>query len=383
MSKRNLSRQQRWRVEKVQTERAKRAEKHDNRDSEKLAAGEYGPEQPGRVVAHFGRSLNVAPEGRVENGEDSEDGETVRCHLRANLEGLVTGDRVIWRAAHDADGQTVDGVVVARGERDSVLERPDARGQLKAVAANIDQILIVFAVEPAPHANLIDRYLVAAEATGIAPVLVLNKIDLLPEGGGNIRDLLGSYEALGYAVVTSTTAREDGLTALRERLGGRTSVFVGQSGVGKSSLIDRLLPDEELRIGALSKDSRKGTHTTTTARLYRLPGTDAGERAVEGHASDDLAAKDLADSGQLIDSPGIREFGLVHLDEQQVAEGFIEFHEWLGQCHFRDCRHRHEPGCALLGAVERGEIHPERFASYRRIVDSLNDPATSTPAKLR
>lgn len=350
MSKRNLNRQQRWRVEKVQAERARRAEKHDTRDSEKLAAGEYGPERPGRVVAHFGRSLNVAPEGG---------GETVRCHLRANLDGLVTGDHVVWRAARDADGQVVDGVVVARGERESVLERPDARGQLKPVAANIDQILIVFAVEPAPHANLIDRYLVAAEATGIAPVLVLNKIDLLPAGGGDLRDLLGRYEGLGYAVVTSTTARGDGLAALRKRLGGRTSVFVGQSGVGKSSLIDRLLPDEELRIGALSKDSRKGTHTTTTARLYRLPGAGAGVHA---------------DSGELIDSPGIREFGLVHLDEQQVAEGFIEFHEWLGHCHFRDCRHRQEPGCALLGAVERGEIHSERFASYRRIVDSLNAP---------
>lgn len=364
MSKRNLSRQQRWRVEKVQAERARRAEKHDTRDSDKLAAGEYGPEQPGRVVAHFGRSLNVAPEGG---------GEIVRCHLRANLDGLVTGDRVIWRAARDADDRVVDGVVVARGERESVLERPDARGQLKPVAANIDQILIVFAVEPAPHANLIDRYLVAAEATGIAPVLVLNKIDLLPDGGGELRDLLGRYEGLGYAVVTSTTAREDGLTALRRRLGGRTSVFVGQSGVGKSSLIDRLLPDEALRIGALSKNSRKGTHTTTTARLYRLPGTDA----------ENQAAEDLANSGELIDSPGIREFGLVHLDEQQVAEGFIEFHEWLGRCHFRDCRHRQEPGCALLSAVERGEIHPERFASYRRIVESLNDPAASTPAKLR
>ncbi|HSP58562.1 MAG TPA: ribosome small subunit-dependent GTPase A [Halomonas sp.] len=373
MSKRNLSRQQRWRVEKVQAERARRADKHDTRDNEKLAAGEYGPEQPGRVVAHFGRTLNVAPEGG---------GEIVRCHLRANLDGLVTGDRVVWRAARDADDRVVDGVVVARGERESVLERPDARGQLKPVAANIDQILIVFAVEPAPHANLIDRYLIAAEATGIAPVLVLNKIDLLPAGGGELRELLGRYEGLGYAVVTSTTAREDGLTALRERLGGRTSVFVGQSGVGKSSLIDRLLPDEELRIGALSKDSRKGTHTTTTARLYRLPGTGVENQTAGGSAADP-AAKDLAESGELIDSPGIREFGLVHLDEQQVAEGFIEFHEWLGRCHFRDCRHRQEPGCALLGAVERGEIHPERFASYRRIVESLNDPAAITPPKPR
>ncbi|MFW6345626.1 MAG: small ribosomal subunit biogenesis GTPase RsgA [Halomonas sp.] len=341
MSKRKLSRQQRWRIDKIQAERAARATRKDEQDSEKLAAGEYGPELPGRVVAHFGRTLDVRPDTG---------GEAVRCHLRANLEGLVTGDRVIWRGRQDPEGKVVEGVVVARGERESVLERPDARGLLKPVAANIDQILVVFAVEPAPHANLIDRYLVAAEATGIAPVLVLNKIDLLPPTGGELRDLLARYEALGYPVVSTTTEREDGLAALHARLAGRTSVFVGQSGVGKSSLIDRLLPDEELRIGALSKDSRKGTHTTTTARLYALP---------------------AAASGELIDSPGIREFGLVHLDEQQVAEGFIEFRDHLGHCRFRDCRHRHEPGCALLEAVERGEIHPERFASYRRIVDSL------------
>ncbi len=341
MSKRKLSRQQRWRIEKIQAERAERAAKRDARESEQLAAGEYGPERPGRIVAHFGRTLDVRPEG----GD-----EAVRCHLRANLEGLVTGDRVIWRGREDPNGRVVEGVVVARGERDSVLERPDARGQLKPVAANIDQILIVFAVEPEPHPNLIDRYLVAAEATGIAPVLVLNKIDLLPEDGGELLALLHRYEALGYPVVTTTTERANGLDALHARLAGRTSVFVGQSGVGQSSLIDRLLPDEELRIGALSKDSRKGTHTTTTARLYALPG---------------------AESAELIDSPGIREFGLGHLDEQQVAEGFIEFRDLLGHCRFRDCRHRHEPGCALLEAVERGEVHPERFASYRRIVDSL------------
>ncbi|MBB3143611.1 small ribosomal subunit biogenesis GTPase RsgA [Halomonas organivorans] len=343
MNKRKLSRQQRWRVEKIQAERAKRAEKRGEQDADKLAAGEYGPEQPGRVIAHFGRTLDVRPEG---------DSTPVRCHLRANLEGLVTGDRVIWRAGQDGSG-----VVVARGERGSVLERPDARGQLKPVAANIDQILIVFAVEPEPHANLIDRYLVAAEATGIAPVLVLNKVDLLPENGGELRALLDRYAALGYPVVTTSTARDGGLDALHQRLADRTSVFVGQSGVGKSSLIDRLLPDEDLRIGALSEDSRKGRHTTTTARLYRFAPSDRGD----------------AEAGELIDSPGIREFGLIHLDEVQVAEGFIEFRDLLGRCRFRDCRHRQEPGCALLAAVESGEIHADRFASYRRIVDSLDE----------
>ncbi|GAB2797192.1 small ribosomal subunit biogenesis GTPase RsgA [Halomonas shantousis] len=302
-----------------------------------MDAGEYGPERPGRVIAHFGRTLDVEATDTRENAS------LHRCHLRANLDALVTGDRVVWREAGDGSG-----VVVAKGERDNVLERPDPRGQLKPVAANIDQILIVFAVEPAPHANLIDRYLVAAEATGITPVLVLNKVDLLPAEGGELRALLGRYAALGYGVVSATTQHAHGLDALHERLTGRTSVFVGQSGVGKSSLIGRLLPDEELRVGALSVDSRKGTHTTTTARLYHLP---AG--------------------GDLIDSPGIREFGLVHLDERQVTEGFIEFREFLGHCRFRDCRHDNEPGCALLEAIERGDIAPERFASYRQILASL------------
>ncbi len=339
MSKRKLSRQQRWRIEKIQAERQARATRHDVHEGDTLESGEYGSEKPGRVIAHFGRSLDVG---------SADDDVLHRCHLRANLDSLVTGDRVVWREASDGSG-----VVVARDARDNVLERPDPRGQLKPVAANIDQILIVFAVEPAPHANLIDRYLVAAEATGIEPVLVLNKTDLLPADGGEQGRLLARYQALGYAVIKASTRRDGGLDALHERLTGRTSVFVGQSGVGKSSLIDELLPDTALRIGALSEDSRKGTHTTTTARLYRLPSPLAKE------------------GGELIDSPGIREFGLSHLDEQQITDGFIEFREYLGRCRFRDCRHREEPGCALRDAVEREAISAERFASYRRILDGL------------
>ncbi|GAB2715780.1 small ribosomal subunit biogenesis GTPase RsgA [Halomonas garicola] len=339
MSKRKLSRQQRWRVEKVQAEREKRAARHSARENEQLAAGEYGAEQTGRVLAHFGRTLEVR----------GADGAAVRCHLRANLQGLVTGDVVIWREGEDGSG-----VVVAATERESVLSRPDPQGRLKPVAANVDQILIVFAVEPRPHANLIDRYLVAAEATSIAPVLVLNKVDLLPDDGGELGQLLERYRALGYPVVSTTTEQSAGLDALNRQLAGRTSVLVGQSGVGKSSLVGHLLPDESLRIGALSEETRKGTHTTTTARLYAMPGVDGGV---------------------LIDSPGIREFGLAHLDADTVTEGFVEFRPYLGHCRFRDCRHRAEPGCALLAAVEAGNIHPQRFASYRRILASLDTPS--------
>lgn len=330
MSQRKLSRQQRWRIEKVQSERARRAEKRERRDRRQLAEGEYGDEEPGRVVAHFGRHLEV---------EDSE-GLRHRCHLRANLDPLVTGDRVSWRRAADETG-----VVEARLERTSTLERPDARGQLKSVAANIDRIMIVFAVEPAPHPFLIDRYLVAAEATDITPALVLNKIDLLDDEHA-LHALAARYRALGYAVIGACTRHAGGLAALESALSDTTAVFVGQSGVGKSSLIDALLPEQTLRVGELSRDSRKGRHTTTTARLYHFRG-----------------------GGALIDSPGIREFGLGHLDERRIEAGFIEFHPWLGRCRFRDCRHRQEPGCAILAAVERGDIAPERLESFRRIVD--------------
>lgn len=336
MTKRKLTRQQRWRVERIQTEREQRASRRDAQEQRRLQAGEYGAEQAGRVIAHFGRTLEVR--GR--------DDRPTRCHLRANLDGLVTGDRVIWRP-----GEEGSGVVVARSERSSVLTRPDSRGMQKPVAANIDQILIVFAVEPEPHANLIDRYLVAAEATGIAPVLVLNKTDLLSPDSP-LEAMLARYRRLGYPLVLTTTASDAGLDDLRAQLEGRTSVFVGQSGVGKSSLIDRLLPDETLRIGALSEESRKGTHTTTTARLYAM--------------RDDTVAE-----GELIDSPGIREFSLSHLSAQAVTNGFVEFRPWLGHCRFRDCRHLDEPGCALLGALHQGHLDPERFDSYRRILTTL------------
>ena len=336
MSKRKLSRQQAWRIEKIQAERTRRAARRDIEAQDALSGGELGPEQDGLVVAHYGTQVAV----------ESEPGNIQRCHLRANLEGLVTGDQVVW-----CEGDPM-GVVVAQRERHSVLSRPDPYGKLKPIAANIDQILVVIAPLPEPHANLIDRYLVAAEVVGIEPVILLNKTDLLatePALQQAMDELLAIYPTLGYRVIR-TSIKDSGLDELHSALHERTSVFVGQSGVGKSSLVNVLLPDADIRVGALSENTQKGTHTTTTAQLLHL---NCG--------------------GTLIDSPGIREFGLWHMSKEQVEQGFREFRPLLGTCKFRDCQHEQEPGCAILAGAESGAISERRLDSYRRIVASLEE----------
>lgn len=338
MGKRKLSRQQAWRIDKIQRERAERARRRGDAAEEVLSGGELGAEQEGLVVAHYGTQAEV----------ESAPGQSRRCHLRANVESLVTGDRVIW-----CDGDPT-GVVVAREPRYSELCRPDPYGALKPVAANIDRIFVVIAPLPQPHANLIDRYLVAAEAVAVEPVLVLNKTDLLA-GDAALREAMGSllevYRGLAYPLL-EVSSHAGGLAPLEAALGDHVSVLVGQSGVGKSSLVNSLLPDIDLRVGALSELTGKGTHTTTTAQLFHLPG-----------------------GGSLIDSPGIREFGLWHMGREQVELGFREFRRHLGHCRFRDCRHREEPGCAILAAVESGEISGQRMESYRRIVAGLDSEA--------
>lgn len=343
MSKRKLSRQQQWRVDKIQNERNQRALRQDEQVSEHFAEGQYCELQLGLITAHFGRQVEVESleEPRIKQ----------LCHLRAKVDQLVTGDQVSWRPHQEPQGI---GVVEARQERRSLLARPDMRGVMKAIAANVDQLLLVIAPEPEPFANLIDRYLVAAEHTGITPILLLNKWDLMQEGKmeterqAKVRHLLDVYTQLGYTLLPTSAYEETALQALKAQLKDQVSVFVGQSGVGKSSLINALLPGVDLRVGALSADTRKGRHTTTTARLFHF-----------------------AEGGQLIDSPGIREFSLGFLTPQEIAAGFREFEPYLGQCRFRDCKHQQDPGCALQAAVTEGRISASRFQSYHHLVASL------------
>ena len=339
MAKRQLTRRQKWQIEKVQAERRARAQKQDQAIDSAIEHGDLGPEQQGLIVAHYGAQIDV----------EAEQSAIFRCKLRSNLGHLVTGDKVSWRQAADQTG-----VIVARDPRHSELSRPNKYGELKPVAANIDQIVVTIAPKPHTYANLVDRYLVAAEASAIEPIILLNKTDLLDaESEAHLAPMLARYEQLGYRVIRASTKTQDGLEALLAALNQRVSVFVGQSGVGKSSLVNVLLPGTDLKVSALSEYHQQGIHTTTTARLFHFP-----------------------NGGDLIDSPGIREFGLWHMDADTLLEAFREFRPFLGYCKFSNCSHEHEPGCALLKAVEEGEIDPVRLASYRQIKASLDEFVT-------
>lgn len=334
MSKRKLTRRQAWRIQKIQEERGARASRKQDLPQAPIEENTLGPEREGFVVTHFGMLVVVESEG-----------ERKRCHFRSNLGSLVTGDQVVWR-----DGDPY-GVVEAVLPRYSALSRPDPYGDLKTVAANIDRALIVVAPYPEPHFSLIDRYLVAAEASDITPALLINKCDAIDARiADKIERMEQLYRGLGYWVQRVSAETGEGMTELSDYLAHFTSVFVGQSGVGKSSLTNYLLPDAELRVGELS-ERQTGSHTTTNAELFHFPG-----------------------GGRLIDSPGVREFGLWHMSPEQVLENFIEIRPFLGHCKFRDCAHQSEPGCALRRALEEGKISQQRMNSYEQILQSLNSP---------
>lgn len=335
MSKRRLSKRQKDRIQAIQERRRERANlKQTINDEDLQNLSQLGAEAIGTVVTNYGTQVDI------EGGEEPFKGLVVRCHKRANMVSLVTGDRVIWRHAEP------HGVVVACEERETELVRPDIYGKLRPVAANIDRIAIVFAPKPQPHSNLLDRYLVAAEAQGIKPVLVLNKTEMRDSGDfPEVDQLIADYQFIGYEVISVSAKTTEGMVELQEYLAHHISIFVGQSGVGKSSLLNCLQPQANSLTAPLSEAKQEGTHTTTASRLYHLNG-----------------------GGVLIDSPGIREFALTHLSQEKVINGFVDFRPYLGSCKFRDCQHQQEIGCSLLQAVKDKKVLPGRLNNYRQII---------------
>ena len=278
---------------------------------------------------------------------ESDSGELIPCHIRRALIDLVTGDRVLWQAVPGDDGET-KAVITEILPRHSVLKRPIRYQGLKPVAANIDQVLVITAVEPPYSDRILDRYLVAIEQSGIDATIVLNKTDLI-DSEHPVYAQLDLYRSIGYPVLTVSSVKQTQFDQLTSILANKTSVFVGQSGVGKSSLVNQLLPEVNTQVAGLSQTSGLGTHTTTTSRLYHL-----------------------SNDGVLIDSPGIREFGMDHMDSDQIAAGFIEIAHAAESCKFRDCRHIKEPGCAVKAQVAGGEISQQRYDNYQYLINETN-----------
>lgn len=268
-------------------------------------------------------------------------GARTECLTRGKGKAAVVGDLVFID----------DGLVAGIAPRKTELARTDLmRRRRQVLAANLDRIYVVSAVEPPLKPGLIDRYLVAAHAQGIDAAVIVNKADLITdaEEREDLDEMLAPYPDLGYPVLWTSATTAHGLDALLADLAGRCAILVGHSGVGKTSLLNALVPDLAEAVQALSEGSGRGQHTTTTTTLYRLPC-----------------------GGELIDSPGVRSFGLWGVGPDDLKHHFPEFADPAQRCRFADCRHDAEPACAVQDAVEAGEIAESRYESYLRIRDSL------------
>ena len=268
---------------------------------------------------------------------------TYLCKSKKGIGRTICGDTVLFSPINDNEG-----IIHSIEPRKSTLTRPDSRGKLKSIAANIDQIIIVSAILPDINFELIDRYIVAAKTLQITPVILLNKIDLADNTAKYDRDM-DIYHNLGIKVIYTSAKKENGMESLRNALSKNISILVGQSGVGKSSLINKLLPDLDIRIGEISSYHLEGKHTTTSTNLYHL---DCG--------------------GDIIDSPGVRNFRLWNLSPNEVQAGFDEILESSSLCKFNNCLHNKEPGCNVRDDVNNGNISQRRLDSFHAIIQSLD-----------
>ena len=278
----------------------------------------------GTVVAAYGKRFQV----------ELPDKKRISCVTRGKKTDLACGDVVTIELTDKHEG-----VIEATLTRKTLLYRSNAF-KSKILAANVTQIIIVLATQPSFYEALLNRCLIAAEAANIKPLIVLNKCDLADSN--EAKQKLALYTSLGYQVLT-LSAKED-ISALKPYLQGEASILVGQSGMGKSTIINALLPNEDVRTREVSHTLDSGKHTTTAAHLYHID-----------------------EYSQLIDSPGLQEFGLHHLSTDELEHAFIEFRPFLGKCRFNNCKHLQEPDCAIKDAVSNGQVTSERLAIYQML----------------
>ncbi len=316
MSKRRINNQQTERIKKAQLSYQEQKETHPENLSD------------GLVIIRFGKHVEIEDEQR----------NRIVCSIRPHIGTLVAGDRVIWQP----EGET-QGVIVSLYPRGSILARPTSKGLQKPVAANISQMIIVIAPKPEVSWPLLDSYLIIAETLQLHAVILLNKTDL--ECTQIKKELKSIYHPLGYPILYSEKTDPDSDDQLKNALNHQISVFVGQSGVGKSSLISKLLPHEQnILSNAISERSELGKHTTSNSRYYHIP-----------------------TGGALIDSPGVREFSLWQIDSTLIAQGFKEFQPHLKQCKFRNCTHMNTPYCAIIEAVTQGSVSAQRYDNFIKL----------------
>lgn len=317
MSKRKVTHQQKARIQKIQ-------------DRYQAPSDSSLPAEEGLVLSRFGHHAEVETTQKT----------IVHCAIRPNLESIVAGDKIIWEKTSERQG-----VIVSCFPRHAVLGRYDSRGAFKAVAANMTQLMIVTAVTPETMWLLVDSYLVLAEHFNLKTALILNKTDLASDELKNT--LITQYQSLGYPIIMTSSVTSTGLKELISYLQDETSVFIGQSGVGKSSLIGQLLPDTAISTADPNMPHLHGRHTTSNSRLYHFPF-----------------------GGQLIDSPGVRGFNISHLSKEAIVYGFREFRLLAAQCQFRNCNHVNSLGCAIVQAV--GAESPLE-TRYHNLIKLLSD----------
>ena len=313
MAKRRLSQQQTKRIEAAQS--AYLAKDFDCR---------------GTVISHQGGRILV----------ELEPGSIVDCKIKSNLGSIVCGDRVALEAGRNNEFRAM-----AVLDRNNLLQRIDGFGQVRAVAANISQLIVCLSVNPEPNLLLLDQYLLSAEQQNIDVTIVINKIDLL-ETRSNPFHIDSIYTPLDYPVVATSVTTGEGMSELQQLLRDELSVLSGVSGVGKSSLTSWLLPGEPIKIADISTANDEGRHTTRTSRLYHLP-----------------------NGGKLIDTPGVRGFSPFIDSERPLAHGFREILQHSADCRFHNCLHLDEPDCAIADAVACGDIAASRYENYLKMLE--------------